>query len=99
MPALCVLARRGSSLTGGVVQDWRGSRDRAEGDGRPQRHSARRIRAQGEEVGGGKGQIDAALVASGREPASISKYRLGVGLLLAEDPESAHHESLRNCFA
>jgi hypothetical protein len=47
----------------------------------------------------GKGQIDAALVASGREPASISKYRLGVGFLLAEDPESAHHESLRNRFA
>jgi VTC domain len=48
---------------------------------------------------GGKGQVDAALVASGHEPSSISKYRLGVGLLLADDPESAHHQSLRSCFA
>jgi hypothetical protein len=29
---------------------------------------------------------------------SISKYRLGIGLLLAEDPESAGVESLRSCF-
>jgi hypothetical protein len=48
---------------------------------------------------GGEGQLDAALVEAGREPASISKYRLGVGLLLAEDPESARHQALRNCFA
>ena len=47
---------------------------------------------------GGEGQLDAALVAAGREPASISKYRLGVGLLLAEDPESARHQGLRSCF-
>jgi hypothetical protein len=46
----------------------------------------------------GKGQLDAELGASGQEPVSISKYRLGVGLLLAGDPESAHHESLRRCF-
>jgi hypothetical protein len=48
---------------------------------------------------GGEGELDAALVAAGREPASISKYRLGVGLLLAEDPESARHQGLRSCFA
>jgi hypothetical protein len=48
---------------------------------------------------GGEGQLDAALVAAGREPASISKYRLGVGLLLAEDPQSARHQGLRSCFA
>ena len=48
---------------------------------------------------GGEGQVDAALAAAGDEPASISKYRLGVGLLLAEDPESARHQALRSCFA
>jgi VTC domain len=47
----------------------------------------------------GEGQLDAALVAAGCEPASISKYRLGVGLLLADDPESAHNQSLRSCFS
>jgi hypothetical protein len=48
---------------------------------------------------GGEGALDAALVAAGHEPASMSKYRLGVGLLLVEDPESARHQPLRNCFA
>ena len=48
---------------------------------------------------GGEGQVDAALVAAGHEPGSISKYRLGVGMLLAEDPEAAGHEGLRRCFA
>jgi hypothetical protein len=47
----------------------------------------------------GEGQLDAALIAAGREPASISKYRLGVGLLLADDPESAHNQALRSCFS
>ena len=47
----------------------------------------------------GTGQIDAALLASDCEPTSISKYRLGVGLLLAEDPKSARLEALRRCFA
>jgi hypothetical protein len=39
------------------------------------------------------------LSAAGCEPTSISKYRLGVGLLLADDPESAHNQALRNCFS
>jgi hypothetical protein len=47
----------------------------------------------------GEGDIDAALRAAGCDPASISKYRLGVGLLLADDPESAHQQGLRSCFA
>jgi hypothetical protein len=47
----------------------------------------------------GEGAFDEALVAGGREPAAISKYRLGVGLLLTEDPDSARHQTLRNCFA
>jgi hypothetical protein len=47
---------------------------------------------------GGEGELDAALEAAGCEPASISKYRLGVGLLLADDPESARQESVRRCF-
>lgn len=48
---------------------------------------------------GAEGALDTALVEAGCEPASISKYRLGVGLLLAEDPESARQQSLRSCFA
>jgi hypothetical protein len=47
----------------------------------------------------GEGELDAVLEAAGCDPTSISKYRLGVGLLLAEDPESARHESLRRCFS
>jgi VTC domain-containing protein len=46
----------------------------------------------------GEGELDAALEAAGCEPASISKYRLGVGLLLAEDRESAQQELLRQRF-
>ncbi len=46
----------------------------------------------------GEGEIDDALTAAGCEPVSISKYRLGVGLLLAEDPESAHQQGLRSYF-
>jgi hypothetical protein len=48
---------------------------------------------------GGEGQLDAALIAAGCEPTSISKYRLGVGLLLADDPKSAHNQALRSCFS
>jgi hypothetical protein len=48
---------------------------------------------------GEEGQLDAALTAAGCEPTSISKYRLGVGLLLADDPESAHNQALRSCFS
>ena len=48
---------------------------------------------------GGEGQLDAALIATGCEPTSISKYRLGVGLLLADDRESAHNQALRSCFS
>jgi len=29
----------------------------------------------------------------------MSKYRLGVGLLLTDDPESARNQALRSCFA
>jgi hypothetical protein len=44
------------------------------------------------------GRLDDELRAAGCEPISISKYRLGVGLLLAEDPDSASAEALRRCF-
>jgi hypothetical protein len=48
---------------------------------------------------GGEGRLDAMLRNAGCEPMSISKYRLGVGLLVADDPGSAHAEPLRRCFA
>jgi hypothetical protein len=44
------------------------------------------------------GRLDDELRAAGRESISISKYRLGVGLLLAEDAGSASAEPLRRCF-
>jgi hypothetical protein len=44
------------------------------------------------------GRLDEELRSAGCEPISISKYRLGIGLLLAEDPDSASVESLRSCF-
>jgi hypothetical protein len=49
--------------------------------------------------GEGGGGVDELLRAEGCEPLSISKYRLGVGLLLADDPEAARAQQLRNCFA
>jgi len=47
----------------------------------------------------GGGRADALLGSAGCEPVSISKYRLGVGLLLAEDPKGAHDQALRSFFA
>ena len=47
---------------------------------------------------GGGGAIDEHLQRIGCEATSISKYRLGVGLLVADDPEAAHLERLRTCF-
>jgi hypothetical protein len=47
----------------------------------------------------GGGRVDELLRAEGCEPISISKYRLGVGLLLADDPDAARAQPLRNCFA
>jgi VTC domain len=47
----------------------------------------------------GGGRVDTLLREAGCEPRAISKYRLGVGLLLADDPESARAQPLRNCFA
>jgi hypothetical protein len=49
------------------------------------------------EAGGGR--ADELLRGAGCLPVSISKYRLGVGLLLAEDPKGAHDQALRSCFA
>jgi VTC domain len=49
-------------------------------------------------TGEGGGRLDDELRTAGCEPMSISKYRLGIGLLLAEDPDSASVESLRSCF-
>jgi hypothetical protein len=49
-------------------------------------------------TGEGDSRLDDELRRAGREAMSISKYRLGVGLLLAEDPESASAETLRSCF-
>jgi hypothetical protein len=46
----------------------------------------------------GESRLDAELRAAGCEAMSISKYRLGVGLLLADDPESAEADALRSCF-
>jgi hypothetical protein len=43
--------------------------------------------------------VDGLLRAEGCDPISISKYRLGVGLLLADDPDAARAQPLRNCFA
>jgi hypothetical protein len=48
---------------------------------------------------GETGVVDALLSSTGCEPTSISKYRLGVGLLLAADPEAARLERLWRCFA
>jgi hypothetical protein len=48
---------------------------------------------------GGHGVFDDELVALGCRPAAISKYRLGVGLLLADDPEAARLGDVRRCFA
>jgi hypothetical protein len=48
---------------------------------------------------GEAGLVDALLSSTGCEPTSISKYRLGVGLLLATDPEAARLERLWRCFA
>jgi hypothetical protein len=49
-------------------------------------------------TGEGGSRIDDEFQSAGCEAMSISKYRLGVGLLLAEDPESASIEPLRSCF-
>jgi hypothetical protein len=47
---------------------------------------------------GGAGRVDDHLARLGYEPAAISKYRLGVGLLVAPDPEARRLEKLRSCF-
>jgi hypothetical protein len=46
----------------------------------------------------GESRLDEALAAEGCDVISISKYRLGIGLLLADDPESARLDPLRRCF-
>jgi VTC domain len=46
----------------------------------------------------GESRIDEELRSAGCEAISISKYRLGVGLLLADDPEAAHAQTLRSYF-
>jgi hypothetical protein len=46
----------------------------------------------------GRSDIDDELQAAGCDPMSISKYRVGVGVLLAEDPEAASGEPRRRCF-
>lgn len=46
----------------------------------------------------GKSTFDSALVDAGREPVGISKYRIGVGLLLADDPEEAGPLAVRGSF-
>lgn len=48
---------------------------------------------------GGQGAVDDELGTLGCQPSAISKYRLGVGLLLADDPEAARLAQLRSCFA
>jgi hypothetical protein len=44
------------------------------------------------------GVVDDQLAALGCEPTAISKYRLGVGLVLVPDPEAARLAGLRSCF-
>jgi hypothetical protein len=46
----------------------------------------------------GGSAFDAVLLEAGCEATSISKYRLGVGLLLADDPGQAGHERVRQTF-
>jgi VTC domain len=46
----------------------------------------------------GESRIDEELRSGGCEAISISKYRLGVGLLLADDPAAAHAQTLRSYF-
>jgi hypothetical protein len=48
---------------------------------------------------GGHGDFDGLLLEQGCDPVSISKYRLGVGMLLARDPGEASLQPLRSCFA
>jgi hypothetical protein len=48
---------------------------------------------------GGQGAIDDELATLGCQATAISKYRLGVGLLIADDPEAAGAAQLRSCFA
>jgi SAM-dependent methyltransferase len=47
---------------------------------------------------GDPGVVDELLASMGCEPTSISKYRLGIGLLVAPDPQAARLERLRRCF-
>jgi hypothetical protein len=47
---------------------------------------------------GDDGTFDAILTSMGCEPTSISKYRLGIGLLVAPDPQAARLAPLRRCF-
>jgi hypothetical protein len=49
-------------------------------------------------TGDGQSRLDDELGQAGCEAMSISKYRLGVGMLLADDPEGAEAEALRSCF-
>jgi hypothetical protein len=46
----------------------------------------------------GQGTIDRLLAERGHEPATISKYRFGVGMLLEGDPGEAGAESLHCAF-
>ena len=47
----------------------------------------------------GEGPVDDRLRDAECEPLSISKYRLGVGLLLADDSEAARSQAVRSYFA
>jgi hypothetical protein len=49
-------------------------------------------------TGEGESRLDDELRSAGCEAISMSKYRLGVGLLVADDPEAAHTQALRACF-
>ena len=46
----------------------------------------------------GESRLDEALGAEGCDAISMSKYRPGIGLLLADDPEGARPDPLRRCF-
>jgi hypothetical protein len=49
-------------------------------------------------TGDGQSRLDDELGEAGCQAMSISKYRLGVRMLLADDPESAEVGALRSCF-
>lgn len=49
-------------------------------------------------TGDGDGKLDRLVVAAGCEPISLSKYRLGIGLLLAGEADRGHSQRFERLF-